>query len=210
MITAPRCRHIKTNGLTCKSPALQGGSRCFFHERQRVRHSRFRAFADAPGLTKPGEHMPLIPVDDHDSIQLALSMVINGLAIGHLGPMRARTLLYGLQIAAGNAKNLNTEPVDRNGLPLTTHTDPFGEELAQPGGAVDITHPSIRQQREVEEWIANSGDDQDDDEDDDEDDEEELEDDDDYEDNDDEEEEYDEEDDLKVFTEVDQFMRRHP
>jgi hypothetical protein len=230
MTTTPRCRHIKTNGLTCKSPALRGELRCFYHRGQMLRHSRFNSFSNPPGLVKRGEHMPLIPIDDHDSVQLALSMVINGLAIGHLEPTRAKALLYGLQIAANNAKNTKPEPSNRHDLPLAIHTDHAGDDLAQPGDTVDVTDPVVAFQEEEDERRARkqSTDDDDDDEEDDyeeddEDEEDDYDEDDEEDDDDDEEEENledeeededlddeDEEDDLRVFNEVNDFMRRHP
>jgi hypothetical protein len=140
-------------------------------------------FCNPPGLAKPGDHLPLIPVEDHESIQLALSMVINGLAIGHLEPLRAKALLYGLQIASSNAKNARPEPSARYDLPLNTQTDDLGDDLAQPGDAVDITHPSVAMQEQalLVAWDAENPDDDEDD-----------------------------DDDPKIYDKVAEFFRRHP
>jgi hypothetical protein len=38
------CRHIEPNGPRCKSPALRGGSFCYFHARSRRREQRIEQF----------------------------------------------------------------------------------------------------------------------------------------------------------------------
>jgi hypothetical protein len=53
-------------------------------------------------------------ISDSASVQNALSVVINAVAAGTLDPARAKVLLYGLQIAAANAKRVTagTETVE--------------------------------------------------------------------------------------------------
>jgi hypothetical protein len=56
----------------------------------------------------PWENTPLElpPVEDTVSIQLALIDVLQALAANQLDPKRAGLLLYGLQVASSNAKNV--------------------------------------------------------------------------------------------------------
>jgi hypothetical protein len=83
------CRHIKTNGLRCKSPALKGGQFCYFHARIH-KSTRIATFEDFE-----------IPVpEDPISIRLSLARVCNALISGHIDPRRAGQILYALQIAA--------------------------------------------------------------------------------------------------------------
>ena len=106
----PLCRHIRTNGLRCKSPALTEAPYCYFHSRLNERHSRYRHTAVTRGYLISGQHIQLSTLEDRESIQVALSVVINALATGGLDARRATALLYGLQLASSNAARLNLAP----------------------------------------------------------------------------------------------------
>ena len=97
------CRHIKTNGLQCQAPSLSEGQWCYFHSRLHQRHSAFRHTPATRGYLIPGQHIELTTLEDRESVQVALSVVINALATGQLEPRRATALLYGLQLASSNA-----------------------------------------------------------------------------------------------------------
>ena len=75
----PLCRHIKTNGIQCKSPALTAGLYCFFHKRLYARHNPFRNTPVGHAAMIPGHHIQLEPLEDSESVQIALSVVINAL-----------------------------------------------------------------------------------------------------------------------------------
>ena len=128
----PICRHIRTNGLQCKAPALTSGLHCYFHDRLYQRHSGFRHTPATRGYLVPGQHIELAPLEDRESIQVALSVVINALATGQLETRRATALLYGLQMASTNAHRLveSTYPPD---LVRTVDSSPEGLDLAEPG-----------------------------------------------------------------------------
>jgi hypothetical protein len=129
------CRHIKTNGIRCKAPSLTGGLWCYFHQRLHSRHTAYR-FNDATrGYLLPGKHIELSPLEDRESIQVALSVVINALATGGLETKRATALLYGLQLASNNARGLRTEPSE---TVLSADSSPEGIDLAEP----DIFEPA--------------------------------------------------------------------
>ena len=104
------CRHIKTNGTRCKSPSLIGGLWCYFHHHLHQRHNTFRPTAATRGYLIPGQHIELSALEDRESVQVALSVVINALATGQLDTRRATALLYGLQLASQNARGLQTRP----------------------------------------------------------------------------------------------------
>lgn len=165
-MNVPRCRHIKTNGLVCKSPALQGNTTCFFHYKQHRSHA-FTRSTNRPYGAASAQQLPPIRIEDSDSIQLALSVVINGLALGVVDPDRARVLLYGLQIASTNAKLTVIEPAHSADVVRTTD-DLHGEDEAM---AIE------GDQVQISEFIVDTYDDDEEDEDD-----EEEDDDEDYED----------------------------
>ena len=86
---APRCEHIKTNGLRCGSPAIKDTPLCYFHgETRKQRESEAAAkAADLPVL------------EDMHSIQLAVMRVCGLLANKTIEEKTARVLFDGLRLA---------------------------------------------------------------------------------------------------------------
>ena len=60
------CRHIKTNGHRCQSPALLGTTYCYFH-------SRVHTMAKAKSSVWDNINLPLL--EDSASIQVAISQI---------------------------------------------------------------------------------------------------------------------------------------
>jgi hypothetical protein len=82
-----------------------------------------------PNSAELPEFIPLqLPApEDSASIQLALIEVIQSLAAGQIKPRRAGLLLYGLQVASANAKNVSVHSdsirsisFTKEGIPLAT------------------------------------------------------------------------------------------
>src|SRR5438270_2202800 len=132
------CRHIKTNGLQCKGAALAGGIWCYFHHRLHQRHIAFRPTSITCGYLIPGQHIELTALEDRESVQVALSVVINALATGNLEIKRATALLYGLQLASNNARGLRTEPFAA-AVVRTIEPSPEGLDLGEPRTAEEET-----------------------------------------------------------------------
>jgi hypothetical protein len=130
------CRHIKTNGTRCKAPSLTDGLWCYFHHRLHQRHTSFRATEATRGYLIPGQHVELSALEDRESVQVALSVVINALASGQLDTRRATALLYGLQLASNNARGLNIEPYATT-VVRSVAPSPEGLDLAEPGAILD-------------------------------------------------------------------------
>jgi hypothetical protein len=89
----PLCRHTKTNGLQCKSPALTTSAFCYHH--QKVRRTRMSTISSGPGLSTHVLH----PLRNADSIQQALAMVVSALAANRIHPKPAGRMIYALQLA---------------------------------------------------------------------------------------------------------------
>jgi hypothetical protein len=133
------CRHIRTNGLQCQGVALAGSPFCYFHDRLHRRHVPYRfSTADAEYALIPGQHIQLGPLEDSESVQIALSQVINALATGRLDMKRATSLLYGLQIAAANAARIHIAP---RPLAAVRDTGATAQGSATPG--VDLARPGV-------------------------------------------------------------------
>ena len=72
-----------------------------------------------PSQSGQNTSLSLPPVEDTESIQLALIDVLQALAANQLDPKRASLLLYGLQVASANAKHLN---IPSHGVRSITYT----------------------------------------------------------------------------------------
>lgn len=137
------CRHIRTNGRRCGSPALTGAAFCYFHSNSLQRHRSVRPQPAEPTFIHPinpqhGTEPVLVnhfaplqlefpPLEDRESIQVALSMLLSAIAQKRIEQKLARTLLYGLQVASANAANLRLEPI---GVISSTVTDDEGQHIA--------------------------------------------------------------------------------
>ncbi len=96
----------------------------------------FRTTEATRGYLIPGQHIELAALEDRESVQVALSVVINALASGNLDIKRATALLYGLQLASNNARGLRTEPFAPD-VVRTIEPSPEGLDLAEPGAVVE-------------------------------------------------------------------------
>ena len=115
---APRCGHLKPNGLTCGSPALRDNVYCYFHDL----------------VHNPPYQLEFPPLEDANSVQLAIMYVVQRLQAGSLDLKTANTILYALQTASLNLRGrprVNFEP-DPAAL-LATHGSPRARKKpAQP------------------------------------------------------------------------------
>jgi hypothetical protein len=74
----------------------------------------------SPTATPETTSLALPPIEDSASIQLALIDVLQALAANQLDPKRAGLLLYGLQVASSNAKNVY---IHSTGIRSITYTE---------------------------------------------------------------------------------------
>ena len=144
------CQHIKTNGLRCKSPSVDQTVYCYFHTRLHRSHAALRPQGEAARYVIAGQHVQLLALEDRESVQTALSVVINALALGQLETRRATALLYGLQLAAMNSAKLNTQPYAPN-IVRTIDSSPEGLDLAEPNTTIEILNEQENEEEEDEE-----------------------------------------------------------
>jgi hypothetical protein len=149
------CRHIKINGARCGSPALGGRTLCYHHMKVADHHRSINSPSDDIETILhpvPIEHrervqrepllaayygvkpsgpllLDLPPLEDRESIQIALSMLITAMAQNRIDPKRASGLIYALQVASNNARNLNQSP-SRSDIVLETVLDENGQQIA--------------------------------------------------------------------------------
>ena len=123
--SVPLCHHVKVNGVCCESPALRDQPYCYFHASARER-SRRRRQAVARNLPF---QLPIL--EDAESIQVAIGDVLNALLSGQIDHKTAGLLLYGLQTAASNVRDLDfsTPPVEHRRYDRLV---PHHEEISEP------------------------------------------------------------------------------
>lgn len=152
-VIIPLCRHIKTNGLRCQSPALTGETFCFFHARlhhdhpapltaQKIVNTWNEGMVEA--MISVGDDPMQIaraypkqnefnfpPLEDAESIQLAASMLFHAISLGviHLG--RARILLNLLKIANSSHRLATASPQDLSETVREIDRSSAGLPLAQ-------------------------------------------------------------------------------
>ncbi|MBI2679006.1 MAG: hypothetical protein HYX28_09515 [Candidatus Koribacter versatilis] len=109
---APRCCHIKANGLHCGSPALRGNVLCYFHDRW---------------LNSPAGDDVLPPLEDGNGVQFSLMYVVShlrkeALRDGTANIPAVKQLLYALQTASHNLRYVNFDPKLKSST-----TDPYAD-----------------------------------------------------------------------------------
>ncbi len=123
------CRHIRPSGRRCQMFALRNKSFCYHHESANAHLRTLHPPDDGTAnlihpmnLTADTFREPLVaqyyshtrgpldlrfpPLEDANSIQIALSMLITALGQNRIEARRATTMLYALQVASANARNL--------------------------------------------------------------------------------------------------------
>jgi hypothetical protein len=85
------CRHIKTNGLKCHSPAMRGSAFCYFHARTRVYAAPRRRTREKP--------LELPPIHGPADVRAALYTILDAVARGDISAKRGGKLLYAIQLA---------------------------------------------------------------------------------------------------------------
>src|SRR3954464_4072526 len=118
---APRCCHVKANGLRCGSPALRSNVFCYFHDKW---------------LNNAADDI-LPPLEDGNGVQFALMWVVTNLRKeafrnGEANIPAVKQLLYALQTASHNLRYCNFDPRLKSST-----TDPFAPDADMAGVGMD-------------------------------------------------------------------------
>ena len=170
------CRHIKTNGHRCQSPAITGSVFCYFHRNLRRGHDAACTAKAAPLrpetvqyllengqnpaqlATSPALNFP--PLEDAESVQLAISRLFAAIAAGQIDPVQARSLLYALQIASCNVRALAPAPASAEDLATLASRvvrTRDGQTLAAPGEGNGVPSQADRPKTLMERMIEEFG-----------------------------------------------------
>jgi hypothetical protein len=122
------CRHIKTNGKRCQSPALSGSAYCYFH-------SRVHTMAKTKSTIWDNIYLPVL--EDSASIQVAISQITGAYLCSRLDARHTGLLLYALQIASQNIDRKSYHPDSEmvRSMTVTAEGDELApeEEVCEPG-----------------------------------------------------------------------------
>ena len=118
------CRHIKSNGSKCRGAALKGKCYCYFHFRV---HAIVRRSA-APTAPYEQKELEMPFLEDRGAVQIALSEVVSAIAGKRIDYKRAGLLVYALQVASSNAKNMTDIVADQQVRDRSENEE--GDELA--------------------------------------------------------------------------------
>ncbi|HEY1801367.1 MAG TPA: hypothetical protein VGG46_10575 [Terriglobales bacterium] len=130
----PRCQYIKVNGTQCGSPAMRRNRYCFFHKRwheQRIVLNPGLSSPRAPqskSRKKPVLDLPVL--EDANAVQVSLMQVMRLLLAGQIEHKTASLLLYGLQTASANLRQVTFDPVLKEKIvidPRCVDGTPLGE-----------------------------------------------------------------------------------
>jgi hypothetical protein len=108
------CQHIKVDGVPCGSPAMTGQPYCYWHDTMRRRSRRL----DIPTL------------EDPKAVQVAINRVLQALGEGSMEPGAAGKILYGLQLASTNMRQLSAAGGGPQPAPMELGSDAYLDFLA--------------------------------------------------------------------------------
>jgi len=100
-----RCQHIKTSGAQCGSPALKEKDFCYYHQENRTVPAEI--YLD--GECYADRQIMLPPLEDAHAIQTMLRHVMQMMMQRRIDRKDAGLMLYALQIASGNLKQMEAE-----------------------------------------------------------------------------------------------------
>ena len=100
-----RCRHVKTNGTQCGSPALKAKELCYYHDQNRPQPVEL--YIDGERYAEGSIVLPVF--EDAHSIQTVIRQVVQLMLSRRIDRKDAGVLLYALQIASGNLKTMQAE-----------------------------------------------------------------------------------------------------
>jgi hypothetical protein len=106
-------------------------------------------WSEGPGVGPSfRQTLELPPVEDSASVQLALIQVLQALAANQLDPRRAGLLLYGLQVASANAKNVRIHSDSIRSITYTSEGNPLATQ--EHGWDIEDIEEAAREEEEEE------------------------------------------------------------
>jgi hypothetical protein len=106
MYSFKTCRHIMTNGRTCKSPAMRGSAYCYFHGPQKR----------ATRTGKPTEsEIEIQAISEPSDIPLVGNQILQAMAAKRISSSRASVMLQTLQTVMASFRMAANDALDPSG-----------------------------------------------------------------------------------------------
>jgi hypothetical protein len=106
-----QCNHVLTNGEVCKAIPMRDSNFCYWHHKARARHRRYERIG-GPISTEANSGLELPFLEDANAIQVSIQEIMQAILDRRIDSKRAGLLLYSLQLASTNIRNLSPLPTD--------------------------------------------------------------------------------------------------
>jgi len=161
------CQHIKSSGARCRAVSLNDHLFCFWHARIHRHHNeanRHFPMSYCPENTVANRKesaeiddaysglranypisSELPPLEDAESIQIAISLIVRAIADARIQHKQAALMLYALQIAANNVRAVrpaiedSVEHIATNDVGVEIALDPVAFEVPEAPAIPEIT-----------------------------------------------------------------------
>jgi hypothetical protein len=101
------CAHVLTNGQVCNAIPMRDSKFCYWHHKSRARQRRHERIGGPVTMeANSGVELPLL--EDANAIQEIMQAILDR----RIDSKRAGLLLYSLQLAGANIRNLKALPSD--------------------------------------------------------------------------------------------------
>jgi hypothetical protein len=121
MYSSKTCRHLMTNGRTCKSPAMRGSAYCYYHgPQERARHA---------SKSRESE-FEICPLDDPSSVPVIANQILQAMAANRLSKGRASIMLQTLQTVLASYRMASIEAANLNPDDFFEDDEPLAEDHA--------------------------------------------------------------------------------
>src|SRR5450631_1312504 len=106
-----QCNHILTNGQVCNAIPMRDSTFCYWHHKARARRRRYVRIGGPLSMeANSGLELPLL--EDANAIQITIQEIMQPILDRRIDNKRAGLLLYSLQLASSNIRNLTPVPAD--------------------------------------------------------------------------------------------------
>jgi hypothetical protein len=103
------CAHVLANGQICQGIPMRDSHYCYWHHKARARRRRTERIGGPLSMeANTGLDLPLL--EDANAIQIAIQEIMQAILDRRIDAKRAGLLLYSLQLASTNIRNLQPLP----------------------------------------------------------------------------------------------------
>jgi hypothetical protein len=105
------CNHVLTNGEVCNAIPMRDSNFCYWHHKARARRRRHERIG-GPIAIEGNSGLELPFLEDANAVQITIQEIMQAILDRRIDNKRAGLLLYSLQLASSNIRNLDPLPSD--------------------------------------------------------------------------------------------------